>query len=145
MKILNSMKILSSGLAANRKRLQAISSNIANAQTVKTKEGGPYKRKVVVFEAAPVENDFDSFLRGEVESQASLVKAKEKSLSDQKPLMKYDPKHPEANKKGYVAYPDINVMIEMADLISTQRSYEANISAIKASKSMAMKALEIGK
>ena len=140
MDLLKSMKISSSGLAANRKRIEAISSNIANAQTTKTAEGGPYRRKEVVFGAEPARDSFADILEGEIDAQAQTVHATEVVSTNEPPILKYDPTHPDANADGYVAMPNVNVMKEMADMISAQRAYEANISAINTSKSMAMKA-----
>lgn len=145
MDLLKSMKISASGLAANRKRIEAISSNIANAQTTRTAEGGPYRRKEVVFGSEPARDKFADILEGEIDAKAETVHVTEVVSSDKPPILKYDPSHPDANKDGYVAMPDINVMKEMADMISAQRAYEANISAINTSKSMAVKALEIGR
>jgi flagellar basal-body rod protein FlgC len=145
MDLLKSMKISSSGLAANRKRIEAISSNIANAQTTRTAEGGPYRRKEVVFGSEPARDNFADILEGEIDAQAQKVHAPEVVSTNEPPILKYDPTHPDANAEGYVAMPNINVMKEMADMISAQRAYEANISAINTSKSMAMKALEIGR
>ncbi len=145
MDLLKSMKISASGLAANRKRIEAISSNIANAQTTRTAEGGPYRRKEVVFGSEPARDKFADILEGEIDAKAETVHVTEVISSDKPPVLKYDPSHPDANKDGYVAMPDINVMKEMADMISAQRAYEANISAINTSKSMAVKALEIGR
>ena len=145
MDFLTSLKISSSGLKANRKRMGAISSNIANAQTTRTPEGGPYRKKEVVFGSEPARDSFAEILEGELGEKAQNVYATEVISSNRPPILKYEPNHPDANKKGYVAYPNINVMEEMADMISTSRSYEANISALNTSKDMALKALEIGK
>lgn len=145
MDFITSMKISASGLAANRKRMEAISSNIANAQTTRTVEGGPYRRKEVTFGSEPTRKTFSEILEGEIDSYGQSVHATEVASTDKPPILKYEPNHPDANKDGYVAYPNINVMKEMADMISASRSYEANISALNTAKSMAMKALEIGK
>jgi flagellar basal-body rod protein FlgC len=145
MDFLTSLKISSSGLAANRKRMGAISSNIANAQTTRTAEGGPYRKKEIVFGSEPARESFGEILEGELDEKAQSVHATEVISSDKPPVLKYEPDHPDANDQGYVAYPDINVMEEMADMISASRAYEANISALNTTKSMAMKALEIGK
>ncbi len=145
MDLLSSMKISSSGLAANRKRMAAISSNIANAQTTRTPEGGPYRRKEVVLGAEPARDSFSDILEGELDEHAQTVHATTVISTDRPPLLKYEPGHPDANEQGYVAYPDINLMKEMADMISTTRSYEANISAMNTAKGMALKALEIGR
>jgi len=145
MDFLTSLKISSSGLAANRKRMGAISSNIANAQTTRTAEGGPYRKKEVVFGSEPARESFGEILEGEMDEKAQTVHATEVISSNKPPILKYEPNHPDANKDGYVAYPDINVMEEMADMISASRAYEANISAMNTTKSMAMKALELGR
>ena len=145
MDFLTSLKISSSGLRANRKRMGAISSNIANAQTTRTPEGGPYRKKEVVFGSEPARESFSEILEGELGEKAQNVYATEVISSNKPPILKYEPNHPDANEKGYVAYPNVNIMEEMADMISTSRSYEANISALNTSKDMALKALEIGK
>lgn len=143
MDFLQSMRISASGLAANRTRMNAISSNIANAQTTRTAEGGPYRPKEVVFGSEPARETFSEVLEGELSGET--VHATEVINSDKPPILKYDPNHPDANKDGYVAYPNINVMAEMANMISATRAYEANINAFNTSKSMANKALEIGR
>lgn len=143
MDFLQSMKISASGLAANRTRMNAISSNIANAQTTRTAEGGPYRPKEVVFGSEPAREKFSEILEGEISGES--VHATEVINSDKPPILKYEPNHPDANKDGYVAYPNINVMAEMANMISASRAYEANINAFNTSKSMAQKALEIGR
>ena len=145
MDLLTSLKISSSGLAANRKRMEAISSNIANAQTTRTAEGGPYRKKEVVFGAEPARESFADILEGEIDEKAQTVHATEVISTNRPPILKYEPGHPDANEQGYVAYPNINTMEEMANMISASRSYEANVSAINTIKSMAMKALEIGR
>jgi flagellar basal-body rod protein FlgC len=145
MSLLNSLKISASGLSANRKRTEAISSNIANAQTTRTAEGGPYRRKEVVFGSEPSRDSFSEILEGEIGANAQTVHATEVISTNNPPILKYDPSHPDANEDGYVAMPNINVMKEMADMISAQRSYEANITTLNTTKSMAAKALELGK
>ena len=145
MDFLTSMDISASGLSANRKRLATISSNIANAQTTRTAEGGPYRPKEIVFGAEPARESFSEILEGEMASNAKKVFATEVVSSNKPAILKYEPGHPDANEQGYVAYPNINVMEEMANMISASRSYEANISAFNTAKSMAQKALEIGR
>lgn len=145
MDLLTSLKISSSGLAANRKRMGAISSNIANAQTTRTAEGGPYRKKEVVFGAEPTRETFSEVLEGELGENAKSVHGTEVISTNRPPILKYEPNHPDANEQGYVAYPDINVMEEMTNMISASRSYEANIQALNTTKSMAMKALELGR
>jgi flagellar basal-body rod protein FlgC len=139
------MDISSSGMAANRKRMNAISSNIANAQTTRTAEGGPYRRKEVVFGSEPARGKFSDILEGEMGQNVRKVHATEVLSMNEAPILKYEPGHVDANEKGYVAYPNVNVMKEMANMISASRSYEANISALNTAKSMAPKSLEIGR
>jgi flagellar basal-body rod protein FlgC len=145
MDFLTSFKVSASGLAANRTRMAAISSNIANAQTTRTAEGGPYRAKEVVFGSEPAREAFSNILEGEMGENVQSVHATEVMSSTKPPILKYEPDHPDANENGYVAYPDVNIMKEMADMISASRSYEANISALNTAKEMAMKALDIGK
>lgn len=144
MDLLTSLRISSSGLAAQRKRMEAHSSNIANAQTTRTAEGGPYRRKEVVFGSEPARESFSEILEGELSENAQTVHATEVVHSD-KVNFKYDPQHPDANAEGYVAMPDINPMVEMANMIEAQRAYESNITAINTTKQMATKTLEIGR
>ena len=145
MDLLTSLKISSSGLTANKKRMAAITSNIANAQTTRTNEGGPYQPKEVVFGSEPARETFSEILEGELEEKAQAVHAIEITNSKKPPVLKYEPHHPDANKEGYVAYPNINTMEEMANMIEASRAYEANISAMNTAKQMATKDLEIGR
>jgi len=144
MDLLSSLRISSSGLAAQRKRMEAHSSNIANAQTTKTAEGGPYRRKEVVFGSEPERQAFSDILEGELDENAQTVHATEVVHSD-KVIPKYDPSHPDANAEGYVMMPDVNPMVEMANMIEAQRAYESNVTALNTTKQMAMKTLEIGR
>jgi flagellar basal-body rod protein FlgC len=145
MDLLTSLKISSSGLTANKKRMAAITSNIANAQVTRTAEGGPYKPKEVVFGSEPARESFAEILEGELEEKAQAVHATEVVNSKKPPILKYEPHHPDANPEGYVAYPNINTMEEMANMIEASRAYEANINAMGTAKAMAIKDLEIGR
>lgn len=146
MGIFNSMDISATGLTAQRLRLDTISNNIANANTTRTLEGGPYRRQRVVFSERSSAPTFGSLLNNAINrdvSQGVRVVSIEK---DPSPLsFVYDPSHPDADNEGYVAMPNVNIITEMVDMISATRSYEANITAIDAAKSMISKALEIGK
>ncbi|WP_413558765.1 flagellar basal body rod protein FlgC [Bdellovibrio sp. HCB209] len=143
---LTGMRISSSGMAAQRMRMNTIASNIANINTTQTPEGGPYRRKDVVFEAMPDAKNFGEIVTG-TDPMGNMQRVQVTDiLSDRKaPLMKYEPDHPDANPDGYVAYPNINLMEEMTNMIQSSRSYEANVSAMQASKDMALSALEIGR
>ena len=143
---ISGMRISSSGMSAQRARLNTISSNIANVNTTQTPEGGPYRRKDVVFEAMPDTRNFGEILTSS-NPKSSLQRVQVSDvISDTKaPLLKYEPDHPDANADGYVAYPNINMMEEMTNMIQATRAYEANVSAMQASKDMALSALEIGR
>jgi flagellar basal-body rod protein FlgC len=143
------MEISASGLSAQRTRLNVISQNLANAQTTRTESGGPYRRKVTVFQAEPFQTHLDAategpnYVTGQDPRRGVLVKDVADDPSDFKKV--YDPSHPDADGQGYVLYPNVNVVVEMANLINAQRTYEANAAAVSASKSMANKALELGR
>ncbi|HPI39437.1 MAG TPA: flagellar basal body rod protein FlgC [Pseudobdellovibrionaceae bacterium] len=140
------MRISGSGMAAQRIRMNTISSNIANINTTKSPEGGPYRRKDVVFEAMPDAKSFGEILMAtDPKSQFSRVQVTDVLPDTKAPLLKYEPNHPDANPEGYVAYPNVNLMEEMTNMIQATRSYEANVSALQASKDMALSALEIGR
>jgi len=158
---LNSFDISGYGLSAQRARVNVISSNIANAQTTRTEEGGPYRRRQVMFKAIDfnkVLNDrlmantgdkgySDSLDEGQLNKMVNppiMSVIVDKIMRDDKePLMKFEPGHPDANAEGYVAYPNINPVIEMADLIEATRSYQANVAAFQSVKTMAQSAMSI--
>jgi len=141
----NGLDISASGLSAQRKKMNAIASNIANAETTRTEEGGPYVRKIVLMrEQSP--DTFDSVLNAESLSAQSpdITSVTTEEKTDPSPFkLVYDPSHPDANEQGYVELPNVNVVNEMVDMISATRSYEANVTAINAAKSMAKDSLEI--
>jgi len=138
------MAVSSSGLTAQRMRMNTISSNIANINTTRTPEGGPYRRKDVVFEAIPQAKSFGEILTTQPDRNIDRVQVTDVNVDRGAPLVRYEPDHPDANAEGYVAYPNINLMEEMANMIQASRSYEANVSAMQATKDMAMSALQIG-
>jgi flagellar basal-body rod protein FlgC len=145
MDFLTGMRVSSSGMSAQRERMNAIASNIANVNTTRTPEGGAYRRKEVVFGAMPQQRNFGEILAGKVDEDIDRVQVVDIRPDRKGPLMKYDPSHVDANEDGYVAYPDINVMQEMVDMLQASRSYEANVSAMNTTKNMALSALEIGR
>lgn len=143
MDILTALKISGSGLKAERARLNVTAMNLANANTTRTMEGGPYKAKSVVFGARPVENFSDT-----LDSSRSKLRKVEvvQIVEDDKPFKEvYDPSHPDANENGIVQFPNVDTAEQMVDMISARRGYEANVTAIDAIKSMALKALEISR
>lgn len=139
----NNLRISASGLSAERLRMDTIASNISNVNTTRGENGQPYVRKVAVFQEN-LQKELDNST-GQYKDKLLGVKAV--GIEDDKsPLKKvYDPSNPDADKDGYVTMPNVNILNEMADMISATRSYEANVSAITAEKSMFSKALEIGK
>jgi flagellar basal-body rod protein FlgC len=135
-----------SGLHAQRTRMNVIAANLANAYTTRTPEGGPYQPQEVVFGAQPQASPFAALLdQHQLEPGVSEVHVVEVRRNPEKVRLQYDPAHPDANADGYVAYPDINVMTEMVDLIAASRAYEANVTAINAAKDMTTRALQIGR
>jgi flagellar basal-body rod protein FlgC len=142
---MDAMMISASALTAERTRMNLIASNLANANTTRTPEGGPYKRKDALFAAMPMEkNSFSSLLDKKSQPDARGVEVMEIMEDNNPPRLQYEPGHPDANAQGYVAYPNVNVIEEMADMISVTRTYEANVTASKVSMAMEMKDLEIG-
>ncbi|AEE91363.1 flagellar component of cell-proximal portion of basal-body rod [Tepidanaerobacter acetatoxydans Re1] len=138
----NSLDISASGLTAQRLRLDTISNNIANANTTRTEEGGPFQRERVVFQERNTTGSFSNYLDQQKPAGVRVV-AIEKDTAPFKAL--YDPTHPDADPSGYVMLPNVNIVTEMVDMISATRSYEANVTAINSAKSMMSKALEISK
>jgi flagellar basal-body rod protein FlgC len=134
----------STGLSAQRLRMNLISGNLANIHTTRTKDGGPYRRKEPIFAAQAQDTSFKRILDLQDADNLPKVKVLEIIEDRRKPFLKHDPNHPDADAEGYVSLPNINLMEEMVNLISATRSYEANITAVKAAKEMAMKALDIG-
>jgi flagellar basal-body rod protein FlgC len=141
--VFRGMRISSSGLTAERLRMDTISSNIANVATTRGENGQPYIRKIAVFQ----EN-----LQQELDKTSGTYKDSFKGVkavgieNDSSPLRRvYDPAHPDSDNEGYVTMPNVNILNEMADMIASTRAYEANVSSINAQKSMFSKALEIGR
>lgn len=161
MAYLSDFDISGYGLSAQRFRMNVISSNIANANTTRTAEGGPYRRREVIFKAT----DFDKLLNEQINKNNNFLEYENplndpSSPKDAKPAimsvvvdkvvrddkdfrMKYDPSHPDANAQGYVAYPNVNPVIEMSDLIEATRAYQANVSAFTSAKTIAQSAIDL--
>lgn len=158
---MSSFDISGYGLSAQRVRVNTISSNIANAQTTRTEEGGPYRRQSVVFKAVDFNEVYNKAL-GETTESASYedplnegtfgkkvnpaimsVLVDKISRDDSQPKLKFEPTHPDADANGYVAYPNINPVIEMADLVEATRSYQANVAAFESAKDMANNAISL--
>lgn len=144
MGLFTSFDISGSGMSAQRLRTDIILQNIANVNSTNTADGGPYRRKTVVF-AEKSAVDFGEVLMSTAGTVGSGVKVTQIVEDNETPMsMVYDPAHPDADENGYVTYPNVNVVTEMTNLIDASRSYEANVTAFNASKTMASKGLEIG-
>ena len=140
MNFLKSFEISSSGLYAQRKRMDVIASNLANLETTRTEKGGPYRRKMVVMSAKPVK-DFDQVLSSKVQGVEI-----DDIVDDDAPFMKvYNPGHPDADEQGYVLKPNVDLIVEITNMLVAKRNFEANVTAVKSTKQMALKALEIGR
>ena len=133
MKLLSLMDTVATGLSAQRTRMEVASSNLANAQTTRTADGGPYQRKDVIVASTPGEDGVDGVAVVEIRNDQS------------EPRREYDPGHPDADANGYVSYPNINVIEEMVDMITASRAYEAGVTAMRTASNMAERALGIGR
>lgn len=140
MNFLLSLEISASGLYAQRKRMDVIAGNLANIETTRTQKGGPYRRKILVMSTKAVHN-FDEVLAIQVEG----VKIDD-IVEDKSPFMRvFNPSHPDADKDGYLLKPNVDLIVEITNMLMARRAFEANVAAIKSTKQMALKALEIGK
>ena len=144
--IFSSFNINSSGLTAQRYRMDIISQNIANANTTRTADGTPYRRKVVTFAEKNTHTPFSRVLNTARDRYSGDGVKVDRVYEDEETdmTMVYDPSHPDADENGYVTYPNVNIITEMTNMIDASRSYEANSTAFNASKAIAMKGLEIG-
>lgn len=144
MNFFTALDIGASGLKAQREYLNVVSMNMANAKTTRTAEGGPYRRKSVSMESSPVLSPFETAMNQQLNQQLRGVTVRG-IVSDTRPFKEvYEPNHPDANSKGIVKYPDINVVEEMVNMITISRSYEANAQAVDSAKRMFNRALRIG-
>ena len=139
------MGISAGGMSAQRFRLNVIASNLANQNTTRTPEGGPYRRRDVVFATALSESEekISGSLSTAPENPALSVKVVDVITDPTPPVMKYQPGHPDADKNGYVAYPNVNTFEEMVNMLSATRSYEANATIMKNAKEMADKTIDL--
>lgn len=145
MDFMTAFDISASGLSADRTRINTISMNLANAKTTRTPQGGPYRRRSVVQQATEVDDPFSIHMRSALDRAVQGVRVSAVTM-DNRPFKRvYEPGNPDANAEGYVMYPDINVVEEMANLMTAQRNYEANVTTVDAVKGMFIKALDIGR
>jgi flagellar basal-body rod protein FlgC len=146
MGMFDALEISASGLTAERMRMDVVAENLANAQTTRGANGQPYRRKEIVLQERPAEGGFGAALAGAMGARRGRPAGVEvaRVAEDQTPLKRvYDPGHPDADAAGYVEMPNVDPVAEMVDLISAQRAYEANVTAMQAAKQMFAKTLEI--
>jgi len=147
MSFLSSLNVNVSGMSAQRQRVNTISENLANAQTTRTPQGGPYRRREVVLAAVSNDRTFEQELLAQTRSLSTATEVKVVGVvqDPRPPVLRYEPGHPDANEEGYVAMPNVNTMEEMVNMMTASRSYEANAAAFNATKGMAQTALDLGR
>jgi flagellar basal-body rod protein FlgC len=145
MNFMDAIRVSSSGLTVQRVRMNVIAGNLANINTTQTAQGGPYRKKDVLLEVSAAGRSFEQNLQKEIQGQMNEVQVADIFEDPRPPLTQFNPHHPDADENGFVAMPNINLTEEMVNLMEATRSYEANVTVIKASKDMALKALEIGR
>lgn len=143
MSLLSSISVSASGMSAERERAEVLVENIANADTTRTAEGGPYRRRDVVFQSDSVSSPFSSVFQSQINAQSKGVSVSDIIVDDSEPERRYMPGHPDADKNGYVAMPRVNPAQDMVDLLGASRSYQANVSAISAVKDMVQKSIDL--
>lgn len=145
MSVFKTFGVNASGMTAERYRMDIISQNVANANTTRTEDGTPYRRKIVTFQEKGTDiKSFETmFKRARGIDTGDGVKATGVYEDQSDMTMVYDPSHPDADENGYVLYPNVNIVTEMTNMIDAERAYQANATAFSASKSMAMKGLDI--
>jgi len=144
MNLFGVMDVSGSALQAERLRAEVVASNMANAETTRTPQGGPYRRQEVVFESAASDQGvFANHLLSETDGDIGGVKIAAVVSDNSSDMRRYDPQHPDADKNGYVTYPDINPLTEMVDMMGATRAYDLNSSAVQAEKGMISSSLDI--
>ena len=143
MSLFSSLDVSASGMSAQRERAQVLVENIANAETTRTAEGGPYRRRDVVFQSSPVSSPFGSVLGAQLDQPSTGVRVSDLVTDNTEPNRRYMPGHPDADKDGYVLFPHINPAEDMVDLLGASRSYQANVSAISAVKDMIQRSIDL--
>ena len=142
MSLFSALSVGASGMSAQRQRAELLVENLANAETTRTPDGGPYRRKDAVFETSSVSSPFASIFSSELEGPGG-VGVSEVIVDQRDPERRYMPGHPDADKDGYVAFPKLNVAEDMVDLMGATRGYEANVSAIVAVKDMIQRSIDL--
>ena len=142
MSLFASLQVSASGLSAQRTRAEMLVENMANAETTRTPEGGPYRRKDVVFSSDPQASPFSAVFQNEM---AQGVRVADVLTDDRPPELRYQPGHPDADANGYVAFPRMNPAEEMVDLLNASRSYQGNVAAMSAVKDMINRSIDLMK
>jgi flagellar basal-body rod protein FlgC len=143
MSLLSALSVSASGMSAQRERTEVLVENLANSDTTRTPEGGPYRRKDVVFTSDPASTQFSSMFESEMNPSGVGVRVAQVVTDNSEPEKRYLPGHPDADKDGYVAYPKMNPSEDMVDLLGASRGYQANVSAISAVKDMIQHSLDL--
>jgi flagellar basal-body rod protein FlgC len=143
MSLFSLLSVSASGMAAQRARAELLVENLANAETTRTPEGGPYRRKDAVFASRPAEGGFPAAFGAALGGELLGVEVAEVIEDDREPERRYLPGHPDADADGYVAFPRVNPAEDMVDLMSAVRNYEANVAAIAAAKEMIHRSLDL--
>lgn len=143
MSLFSTLAVSASGMTAQRARAELLVENIANADTTRTAEGGPYRRRDVVFQSEQVGSTFSSFMSEPLTMDSEGVAVSQIVVDNSEPEQRYMPGHPDADKNGYVAYPKVNPAEDMVDLLGASRSYQANVSAISATKDMIQRSIDL--
>lgn len=142
MSLFSAIDVSASGMSAQRQRAQLLVENIANADTTRTAEGGPYRRRDAIFQSAPVSGPFSSYFDSEV-ADGNGVTVSQIVEDNSDPDRRYMPGHPDADKDGYVSFPRVNPAEDMVDLQGASRAYQANVSAISAVKDMIQRSIDL--
>ena len=143
MSLFSVISVSASGMAAQRARSEVLVENIANSETTRTPEGGPYRRKDVVFSSEPAVSPFASELNSQLQGAPMGVKVSEITVDNSEPERRYMPGHPDADSNGYVKMPRVNPAEDMVDLMGASRGYQANVSAISAVKDMIQRSIDL--
>jgi flagellar basal-body rod protein FlgC len=143
MSLFSVLSVSASGMAAQRARAELLTENLANAETTRTAEGGPYRRKDAVFSTEPVETSFSSLFKEAAGSSLEGVRVSDVVVDSREPERRYLPGHPDADQDGYVAFPRINPAEDMVDLMGATRSYQANVAAMSAVKDMIQRSIDL--
>ncbi len=143
MSLFSTLSVSASGMTAQRTRAELLVQNLANSETTRTPEGGPYRRKDVVFSSSPQDSPFAAVFQTELNSGAEGVQVSDVVEDTREPDRRYMPGHPDADKDGYVAFPRINPAEDMVDLLSASRGYESNIAAMTAIKDMISRSIDL--